>query len=208
MNEKCTIFVGGEPVGFKTLDMDHIVHSRVYGADKGYYLAQKLGISCDVVIGDFDSSKKPDRDDVILHPVEKDDTDLMLAIKHAFENGASDFQIYGAMGARADHLFGNIQALAYIVSHGGTAVMIGDKDRAMLLPAGKYHLPKRKGYSLSLFSYSEQVGHLFVDGTKYPAADITLTQSFPLAMSNHIESDNGADIAFSSGLLLVIESER
>ncbi|MBQ6674513.1 MAG: hypothetical protein IJM75_00145 [Ruminococcus sp.] len=59
MNEKCTIFVGGEPVGFKTLDMDHIVHSRVYGADKGYYLAQKLGISCDVVIGDLIHQKSP-----------------------------------------------------------------------------------------------------------------------------------------------------
>ena len=207
MSDKCTIFVGGDAVSFRTLDMNFIVHSTVYGADKGYYLASKLGIKCDVVLGDFDSSKMPERDDVIVYPVEKDDTDLMLAIKHAFDNGLKDFQIYGAMGGSADHLIGNIQALGYIVEHEGSAVMIGSKDRITLLPAGKYTFKKRAGYQLSLFAYSERVTNLFLDGVKYPAANITLDNTFPLGMSNHIEEDI-AEVFFSSGLLLVIESKR
>ena len=207
MSDKCTIFVGGDAVSPDTLDTEFLADSVVYGADKGFYLAHSLGIKCDVVLGDFDSSKKPKRDDVLLFPVEKDDTDLMLAIRHAFDNGLKDFQVYGAMGGSADHLIGNIQALGYIVSHDGSAVIIGDNDRITLLPAGKYSFKKREGYQLSLFAYSERVTGLSLSGVKYHAQNITLENTFPLGMSNHIEADN-AEVSFSSGLLLVIESKR
>ena len=208
MSEKCTIFTGGEPVGFKTLDMSFIVHSAVYGADKGYYLAKKLGIECDIVLGDFDSSQKPERDDVIVYPVEKDDTDLMLAVRHALDKGYKDFEIYGALGGRADHLFGNIQTLAFINEHGGKAVMIGENDRICLLSPGRHIIKNRESYSLSLFAYTPRVEHLTISGVKYNADDICLYNSFPLGISNHIESEGGADISFESGLLLVIESKR
>ena len=208
MSEKCTIFAGGEPVSFKTLDMGFISHSVIYGADKGYYLAKKLGIECDVVLGDFDSSEKPEREDILLFPIEKDDTDLMLAVRHALEHGCKSFEIYGALGGRADHLFGNIQTLGFVKSHGGSAVMIGDNDRITLLSPGKYHFKKTDGYSLSLFAYSHIVRGLTISGTKYDAADITLEYTFPLGISNKILNEQGADVTFDSGLLLVIESRR
>ena len=208
MSEKCTIFVGGEPVSAAVLDMEHIASSVVYGADKGYYLAKYLGIECDVVLGDFDSSPKPERDDVMVFPTKKDDTDLMLAIKHALDAGAKDFQIYGALGGSADHLIGNIQSLSFIVKHGGKAVMTGERDTISLLPPGRYTVPFMQGYSLSLFSYSEKVTHLSITGAEYEASDITLDNGFPLAVSNHVSSPSGAKISFESGELLVIRSKR
>ena len=208
MSENATIFVGGEPVGLNTLDMSFVSDSVVYGADKGYYLAKELGIECDFVIGDFDSSPKPARDDIIVYPEEKDDTDLMLAVKHAIANGCKSFQIYGALGGRADHLFGNIQSLSYILCHGGTGVILGDEDTIRLLPHGSYTIPKMSGYTLSLFAYSESVEKLTIRGAKYNAENISLENSFPLGVSNRFESDSGAEISFESGLLLVIESKR
>ena len=208
MSEKCTVFAGGEPVSADALDMSFISNSTVYGADKGYYLAKSLGIDCDIVIGDFDSSPRPECGDVLVFPKEKDDTDLMLAIKHALKNGAKDIRIYGALGGSADHLYGNIQSLAYIVTNGGSALITGDSDIIRLLPAGRYVISDKKGWSLSLFSYSERVEGLTIKGTKYTAQDITLDNSFPLAVSNCITAPKGAELSFSAGLLLVIQSKR
>ena len=207
MSDKCTIFVGGEPVSQRTLDKEFIDDSTVYGADKGYYLARDLGIECDIVIGDFDSSPKPQRDDVLIFPVKKDDTDLCLAIKHAFSKGLKSFMIYGALGGSVDHLIGNIQSLAYIVNNGGSGVISGDNDIITLLPQGRYIIKNIEGFSLSLFAYSEKVEHLSISGTKYEADDITLDNGFPLGVSNSIISES-ACVSFSSGKLLVIQSRR
>ena len=208
MSEKCTIFAGGEPVSRETLDMSFVSGSTLYAADKGYELAKALGVKCDFVIGDFDSSDKPESGNVLQYPIEKDDTDLMLAIKHAFQNGSRYFQIYGAMGGSADHFFGNIQSLAYINEKGGSGELIGDNDVISILPAGEYSFPYMIGFSLSLFAYSERVEGLCVHGTKYEADDITLDNSFPLGVSNKVTAEEGAAVSFKSGRLLVIRSKR
>ena len=52
----------------------------IIAADAGYLNVQKAGLRPDVVIGDFDSSKKPNTDTPIeTFPILKDDTDTMLA---------------------------------------------------------------------------------------------------------------------------------
>ena len=69
--------------------------------------------------GSADSAEKPVFDNIEIFPSEKDDTDLMLAIKQGFESGCDDFLIFGATGGRVDHLLGNIQSLGYVLSCGG-----------------------------------------------------------------------------------------
>lgn len=209
MNEKCTIFAGGDGVSFKTLDMGFVAHSVIYGADKGYYLAKELGIECDIVIGDFDSSRKPEHDNILTFPVEKDDSDLSLTINHALENGCRDFQIYGALGGSVDHLYANITSLYFLVKNGASGVIKGDKDVIRLLTPGRHHFEKREGFSLSLFAYQGDVTGLSVSGTKYKCEDLTLTtDKFSLGLSNSVTDIGGADVSFSTGLLLVIESLR
>ena len=209
MDKKCAVFVGGDEVSADAVDMQFVERSTVYGADKGYCLAEKLGIECDIVIGDFDSSPRPDRSNVITFPVEKDDSDLSLVLNHALENGLVDFQIYGALGGSADHMFANIASLYFLVKRGAKGVIIGDNDRLTLLSPGEYRFEKREGCSLSLFAFNSIVTGLSVSGAKYKAKRITLTpELYSLGLSNSVTDDKGADVSFDSGYLLVIESRR
>lgn len=73
-----------------------------------------------LLLGDFDSlAEVPALPHVERVPVEKDDTDMMLAIKRGLERGETLFHLYGGMGGqRTDHTVANLQALLYLADHG------------------------------------------------------------------------------------------
>lgn len=206
MTNKCVVFAGGEPVSKNAVDMQLVREAYVISADKGYDLAAELGISSDLVIGDFDSVKSfPQVENIIKYPSEKDDTDLMLALKAGLEKGCDEFVIYGATGGRLDHMIGNIQSLMYLISHGAVGKIVSDREIVQLLAAGSYSIPKREGFSLSLTAYSEKVCGLCIAGAKYNVNDCELSNDFPLGISNEIAADF-ANISFKKGVLLVIQS--
>ena len=100
-------------------------------ADRGYLTAKVLGITPSVILGDFDSYPLTDEmresgAEIIRHPVEKDDTDLMLAIKLALGRGYTDIEIIGCLGGeRFDHSIATLQSLAYVAENGGIAYAYG-----------------------------------------------------------------------------------
>lgn len=203
---RCIIFAGGRPE-LCIPEWVSAENSLVIAADKGYRNCKKLGLIPDVCIGDFDSlGFVPDDCEHIRFPKEKDDTDLMLAVREAIARGCVDITILGATGGRLDHMIANIQTLAFIRSEGAWGRIASAYEEIMLLTAGEYTLKKREGYSLSLFSYSGTVEGLTIRGVKYPTNGISLSHLFPLGISNEIISDS-AHIAFEKGLLLVIRSK-
>lgn len=82
----------------------------------GIWPAARAGITPDLLLGDFDSMDQPaDFDHVRRVPVEKDDTDTMLAVKTGLEQGCGEFYIYGGTGGRRlDHTLANLQTLLYL----------------------------------------------------------------------------------------------
>lgn len=214
MTKNCTIFSGGEAVSAECV-AEHkgfIDDSLVISADKGYKLAQAVGVKSDIIMGDFDSAERPVFDNIEVFPSEKDDTDLMLAIKQGFESGCSNFKIFGATGGRIDHLLGNIQSLGYILSHGGEAEIIADKELLRLYRPGTYRIYKREGFSFSLVAYTDKVENLTITGAKYNVENCLLTNDFPLGISNVVLGDDSqddekyAEISFESGYLLAVQS--
>ena len=87
----------------------------VIAADGGLAQAAELGIDrVDVVIGDMDSvdpaaleAARAAGTAVETHPVDKDATDLELAIDAAVERGMRRVIVVGGGGGRLDHLLGN-----------------------------------------------------------------------------------------------------
>ena len=66
----------------------------VIAADGGY--AQMGGVRADLVVGDFDSlGYVPESENVVRHPVEKDDTDTMLAARIGLDRGYRAFLLLG-----------------------------------------------------------------------------------------------------------------
>ena len=154
-------------------------------ADAGLLLCQKLGIEPDLVIGDFDSMPQPENEPTVRVPVEKDDTDSMLAIREGLARGCTEFYFYGATGGhRLDHTLANLQSLAFLRRHGARGYLYDDWGL------------------LSIFNLGADAEGLTLRGVQYELTDAPLGSAFPLGVSNHIITPQ-AEIDVRRGLLLV-----
>lgn len=88
-------------------------------ADGGAHQALLLGIDPSIIIGDMDSLSPVEINifeqkniKMVRYPVNKDQTDLELAVSYAVKTGASKITILGALGDRLDQEIGNIALLS------------------------------------------------------------------------------------------------
>ena len=87
----CYIFGAGS---FYGLDCCPRADDFIIAADGGWLACRKTGITPDLLLGDFDSlSTQPDFPNILRVPVEKDDTDTMLALQNGPERGETEFHI-------------------------------------------------------------------------------------------------------------------
>lgn len=185
---------------FPSPDADDLV----IAADAGYLNLQKTDIKPDVIIGDFDSAKKPEADaQVEAFPVLKDDTDTMLAIRYGFQSGYKRFEIYGGIGGeRTDHTIANIQSLAYIAEHGGSGTLVGENERFTLIKNSSVTLHSEKGKTLSVFAYGGIAEGVSIKGAVYESDSLELSPFFPLGVSNKFKGDS-ATVGVKKGYILI-----
>ena len=106
---KLCCIVGAGPSELYTVDGAFII-----AADAGIEKLNKAGIVPDLIIGDFDSlGTRPSGENVRVFPIEKDDTDTMLALKEAISLGYDTVIISGGLGGELDHTMANLQTLLY-----------------------------------------------------------------------------------------------
>ncbi len=206
MSRRFIIFAGGEI----NPEIVEIPEERyLICADRGFMTAEAMGLEPDCVIGDFDSlGYVPKCSNVQIYPSGKDDTDTMLAVKYALENGADEIHIYGALEGRLDHTFANIQTLLHIEEHGARGVLISENSRVYIQKSGEPRCyAKRDEWYFSVFSYSDKSTGVNLTGTEYPLEDAVLESGFPLGVSNHI-MDEYAELSAENGCLIVIESRE
>ena len=201
----CIIISGGEFHPFP----DNLEYDYVIACDHGYDYALKLGIVPNLILGDFDSCDF-DKENVTDIPIEtfpacKDDTDTMLAIKNALSLGYRNIVIVCALGSRFDHSLANIQSMAYVAEHGGTCELFGKGEHLMTLCNGSVKLPYKESCSLSLFSLTDRCEGVSISGSAYDCENVTLTNTFPLGVSNKW-NEAVVTVSVKSGILLTIES--
>ena len=174
----------------------------VIAADGGLRHTDALGLAPDVILGDFDSLGYIPADSRV-YPVEKDDTDAMLAVRVGLERGCDAFFFYGAMdGPRLDHTIANFQTLGYLATHGARGTLIGRDYIATVLKAESIEFSENAEGILSLFCLGE-AAEVSIEGLKYGLDHGTLTPDFPLGVSNHFEGKK-ARITVHSGLVLAL----
>lgn len=205
-NKRCYIFAGSPDAKCRNIIFDD--ERYVICADGGLRHALRLGIEPDVIIGDFDTykAKLPDKWEIIKYPPEKDDTDTMLAVKLALSRGYKNITICGGLGGRLDHTFANIQALRYILRHGGNGELVDDSNVATMQGPGVKVYSRLRGYYCSLFSFGDECSGITATGFKYPLKNGVLKNSFPLGASNVVTGKSGV-ISIEKGTLLVIFSK-
>ncbi len=204
-NEKICYIVGSYEFG--EIHIEKGEDDVIISADGGLLLLEKNGILPDIIMGDFDSlGYIPKGDNISVFPKEKDDSDSCIAVKYGFENGYKNFIIYGGVGGRIDHTFGNIQLLSMISERGGRGVLIGGKTALTVIKNSELEI-KGKGF-VSVFSLSDKSEGVTLKNLKYTLDNAELTNTFPLGLSNEfINEEVFALIRVQSGMLLVVINE-
>ena len=200
--KRCFIFGAGSFYGLRERPT---ADDFVVAADAGYRCCRQAGIRPDLLVGDFDSMAQPeDFADVLRVPVEKDDTDTVLAARQGLERGCDTFYIYGGTGGtRLDHTLANLQLLLFLRRRGARAYLY---DRNFVFTAAEGEtLTIRRTVPwglLSVFCADGPVEGLSLRGVQYPLADAPLQADFPLGVSNHFVG-KAVRISVESGCLLI-----
>jgi len=200
--KRCFIFAAGTFFGLRERPAPG---DLVIAADAGYRTCRSVGIEPDLLLGDFDSMDQPtDFSNVRRVPVEKDDTDTMLAVKTALENGCKEIFLYGGTGGkRLDHTLANLQTLLYLRRRGARGWLYDDDFIWTVIEDESMTIPRTVEWGLfSAFSLGDRAEGLDLSGFQYPLQDGVLTPEFPLGVSNHIVEPQ-AKIAVRKGALAI-----
>lgn len=175
----------------------------IIAADAGLFHLEKLNISPDLILGDFDSAGfVPTGDKVERIPVKKDFTDSHYALMRAKELGFSTVFLYGCTGGkRFDHSLANLETLLWAEENGLRAFMIGTGFCMSAIMGASLSFSNKKIENLSLFPFCGTVENISVKNCLYELEDATLSPTETLAVSN--SSEGGAVISSPAGPLLV-----
>jgi len=176
----------------------------IIAADGGYSTLKKLNIKPDLVVGDFDSlGCVPENENVIKHPVKKDDTDTLLAIKTGLEKGYKTFVIYGAVGGRLDHTIATIQSATFVAENGGIAYIYDGNYTVTAIKNSSIKFKKTANGYISVFALSGIAKGVKIKGLLYELNDAEITPSFPVGVSNEFIGRD-CEISVNDGVLTII----
>lgn len=180
----------------------------VIAADSGIRHLSGFGVLPDLIVGDFDSfSSDIDYDcEILRYPPEKDDTDLMIAVKKAVSLGFERIFLVGVIGGRFDHTVASLQTLEYISEHSAEGIILDKSCAAFIANRGKHRYKADKDCYFSVFSLTDE-SEVTLRGVKYELTRHKLSRSFPLGVSNEFISDY-AEVEVLKGKLLIIYAKR
>ena len=197
MDGKCIVIGAGDlTVGtLEVAEKDFLI-----AVDGGLGYCSLLGVEPDLILGDFDSvspeeakvvealeQQIPER--IVRLPKEKDDTDMLAALKEGLCRGYRDFRIYGGTGGRFDHTLANIQCLLYLKKHGAVGYLVDGTGMILVLMDESVEFQKGLEGYLSLFSLTEESVGVTIRGMKYPLEQAVIRNDFPIGISNEFTGE-------------------
>ena len=197
---KCLIFCAG---GFTELAAPVQKDDYMIAADGGLRHLEAIGLAPNAILGDFDSLGYTPENATVF-PVEKDDTDAMLAVRQALALGFSEIHLYGGLdGKRLDHTIANLQTLQFLADHNAVGYLIGQQYIATTVKNGSLSFSESATGILSVFCMGQDAQGVTLTGLKYELTNGTLTAGFPLGVSNHFTGEK-ATLSVKQGNLLIL----
>ncbi len=213
--KRCLILTGGTlDLSFAASYLKKQLFSRIIAVDGGLTAAMQLGITPDIIVGDFDTVEPAvlavfrRMEHIVwdVHSPEKNETDTELAIRRALALGCDHAVILGATGGRLDHMIGNIHLLYPCLQSGMETELLDPQNRVYLIDSPRsFHRDALWGPYLSFLPLTEQVRGITLKGFRYPLTDRDIEIGTSLCISNELEEET-ASISFTEGVLIVVES--
>jgi len=181
----------------------------IIAADGGLHHIQKLELVPDLLVGDLDSVGAEDaawlkerRVEVQQYPVDKDFTDLELAIQAALRRGARKILIVAALGGRLDQALANI-ALLSLTELKGVDIALDDGVTEVCRIESRLEISGRPGDLVSLLPLGGPAAGVVTHDLKYPLRAETLTPGQTRGISNVMQGENAA-VELAGGNLLCV----
>jgi thiamine pyrophosphokinase len=181
----------------------------IISADGGLHHVRKLGLVPNLLIGDLDSIDQQDKDwlterqvEVRRYPVDKDFTDLELAIQAALERGSREILIVAALGGRLDQALANI-ALLSLPKLMDVNVALDDGLTEVHLITRRLSILGNAGDLVSLLPVDGSAEGVVTHDLKYPLKAETLTLGETRGISNVMLAKSAA-VELARGKLLCV----
>ncbi len=191
-DKKCIVIGAGDlTVGQVNVGEEDLV----IVVDGGINYCAVLEIEPDILIGDFDSVNEAQRaailqmkeeapERVVVLKPEKDDTDMLAALRLGLEKGYDYFLIYGGCGGRMEHTIANIQCLLYLKNHGAVGYLMDGSGMVFVMKNEEVKLRDNLEGYFSLFCLGKEAKGVNIRGMKYELTDYVMTNDFPIGVSN------------------------
>lgn len=213
MKGKCIVIGAGDlTVG----ELHKKAGDLVIAVDGGADYCRILDIAPDLILGDFDSvsaeeaenierleRQSPER--ILRLPKEKDDTDMLAALKAGLQRGYRDFRIYGGCGGRLDHTLANIQCLLFLKKQGAVGYLLEGTGMILVLWNEEITFQKNMKGGLSLFSLVERSTGVYIKGMKYLLSDAVVRNDFPVGISNEFIGEQAVISVRDGALVCMIQ---
>ncbi|MDE0805794.1 MAG: thiamine diphosphokinase [Acidimicrobiales bacterium] len=181
----------------------------VVAADSGVALAQALGLRVDVAVGDFDSldadlvARLDDlADEVRRHPVDKNATDLELALAVAVERSPARVLVVGLEGGRPDHALANVLVAA--------APAFASLDVELVLDRGEAWVVRDRlvgawpaGTTVSMLPL-HGAANVSIDSVRWPLDHVTLAPGTTRGISNSTTAEGATTVTVHDGVVICI----
>ena len=198
------VVAGGEPQsagGLQELSPPQLV----VAADSGADIARGLGLTPDVIVGDFDSvtpAGAAAAAEQRRFPTDKNATDLTLALAEARDRGATSITLVGGAGGRLDHYLANVAALASDDLAGVEVDAVMGTARLWVV-RGDRTLHGTPGGLVTLLAYGGPATGVRTTGLRWALAGETLEVGSTRGVSN-VFSAPEATVALDTGTLLAV----
>jgi len=205
------VFAGGDPIP-GAVEARLPVDALVIGADSGIEHAHALGRRVDLAVGDFDSvspevlaAATEAGAQVTRYPVEKDATDLELALAVATARGVGRITVVGGHGGRVDHYLANALLLGSPrFAHVEIDGWFGDTH--VIVVRHHARLVGRIGSLVTLLAIHGPARGVTTTGLRFPLHDAVLLPGSTLGVSNEL-ADADATISVRGGTVLSIQPD-
>ena len=177
----------------------------VIAADRGADNAIALGLTVDLLVGDLDSVSEETLaacHTVVQHPVDKDVTDLELALAAAVDAGAGVVTVVTSAGGRFDHALANLLVAASDRWSALKVDLVVDRARVHVV-RDTVVLEGRVGEPVSLLAVGESVSGVSTTGLRWPLSGTRLEAGLGLGVSNEFAQPE-ASVTVGTGVVLVI----
>jgi len=180
----------------------------VIGVDRGAWWLIEQEITPDYAIGDFDSVSEGELEEiknispnVAQYKVEKDETDLELALNFAMTLNAKSLLVFGGLGSRFDH---SLAGIFLLEAFGGEMTLIDEANEISLIRSKKtiYSNPQFPHCS---FLALTKTAVLSLDGFVYPLTYGVLHRTKTLGVSNSLIGARGT-VTVHKGAVFCIQS--